>query len=226
VEYRIVRSDGEVRWTERRCFVSYNSDARPQRVVGVSIDITERKRAEEARKILNAELDHRVKNPLATVTAVISHTQQGSRSVADFAAALEGRIRSMAATHELLSSRHWQELSLIELIRCELAPYAASKNTEISGLTVLLKPEAGQALAMVLPSPRSASSGSTTPVSHHSTQASRIGAMAQDVSPWSRVHAPLPVARAAKRVAQGAILRPLASEPSRGSHTSPTALGS
>src|SRR5215467_15687295 len=59
-------------------------------------------------------------------------------------------IRSMAATHELLSSRHWQELSLIELIRRELAPYDAHNNTEINGPTVLLKPEAGQAMAMVL----------------------------------------------------------------------------
>jgi two-component sensor histidine kinase len=99
---------------------------------------------------LDAELDHRVKNALATVTAVISQTRQGSRSLADFAASLEGRIRSMATTHELLSSRHWQELSLIELLRRELAPYAASKKTEMSGPTVLLKPEAGQALAMVL----------------------------------------------------------------------------
>jgi two-component sensor histidine kinase len=150
LEYRIVCPDRGLRWIESRSFISYDAAGHPQRVVGVNIDITERKRAEEARKILNAELDHRVKNALATVTAVISHTQQGSRSVADFAAALEGRIRSMAATHELLSSRHWQELSLIELIRRELAPYAASKNTEISGPTVLLKPEAGQALAMVL----------------------------------------------------------------------------
>ena len=150
LEYRIVLPDRGLRWIETRGFNLYDGEGRPERVIGVNIDVTERKRAEEARKILNAELDHRVKNALATVTAVISHTQQGSRSVADFAAALEGRIRSMAATHELLSSRHWQELSLIELIRRELAPYAASKNTEISGPTVLLKPEAGQALAMVL----------------------------------------------------------------------------
>jgi PAS domain S-box-containing protein len=148
-EFRIVRPFGTIRWIETRSFIEYDHAGHARRVVGVNIDITERKRAEEARKILNAELDHRVKNALATVTAVISHTQQGSRSVADFAAALEGRIRSMATTHELLSSRHWQELSLIELIRRELAPYAASKNTEISGPTVLLKPEAGQALAMV-----------------------------------------------------------------------------
>jgi PAS domain S-box-containing protein len=149
-EHRIVRPCGTIRWIEARSFIEYDQVGHVKRLVGVNIDITERKRAEEARKILNAELDHRVKNALATVTALISHTRHGSRSVGDFAAALEGRIRSMAATHELLSSRHWQELSLIELIRRELAPYAESKNTELNGPTVLLKPEAGQALAMVL----------------------------------------------------------------------------
>jgi PAS domain S-box-containing protein len=149
-EFRIVRPCGTIRWIEARSFIEYDQAGHVKRVVGVNIDITERKRTEEARKILNAELDHRVKNALATVIAVISHTRPGSRSVVDFATALERRIRSMATTHELLSSSHWQELSLIELIRRELAPYAASKNTEIGGPTVLLKPEAGQALAMVL----------------------------------------------------------------------------
>ena len=150
LEYRITLPDRGVRWIETRSFISYDGEGRPHRVVGVNIDITERKRAEEARKILNAELDHRVKNALATVAAVISQTREGNRSVADFAAALEARIRSMAVTHELLSSRRWQDLSLIELIRCELAPYAASKNTEFSGPKVFLKPELGRALAMVL----------------------------------------------------------------------------
>jgi PAS domain S-box-containing protein len=149
-ELRILRPSGTIRWIEARSFIEYDQAGHAKRLVGVNIDITERKRAEEARMILNAELDHRVKNALATVCAVISQTRQGSRSVADFGTALEGRIRSMAATHELLSSHHWQELSLTELIRRELAPYAASKNTEISGPTVLLKPQAGQALAMVL----------------------------------------------------------------------------
>ena len=149
-EFRIVRPCGTIRWIETRSFIEYDQAGQLRRLVGVNIDITERKRAEEARKILNAELDHRVKNALATVAAVISQTREGNRSVADFAAALEARIRSMAVTHELLSSRRWQDLSLIELIRCELAPYAASKNTEFSGPKVFLKPELGRALAMVL----------------------------------------------------------------------------
>jgi PAS domain S-box-containing protein len=148
-EFRIVHPCGSIRWIEARSSVEYDRAGLAKRLVGVNIDITERKRAEEARTILNAELDHRVKNALSTVTAVISQTRQGTRLGSDFAAALEGRIRSMAATHDLLSSRHWQELSLIELIRRELAPYAASNNTEIEGPAILLKPEAGQAMAMV-----------------------------------------------------------------------------
>ena len=150
VEYRIIRPGGELRWVETRCFLSFSGGGHPHRVVGVSIDITERKRVEEQQRTLLAELDHRVKNALATVSAVVSHTRQGSRSVADFVAALDGRIRSMATTHELLSSRRWHGVSLTELVRRELAPYATRNNTEINGPDILLKPEAGQAMAMVL----------------------------------------------------------------------------
>jgi two-component sensor histidine kinase len=139
-----------LRWVETRYFFSYSAEGHPDRVVGVSIDITERKQVEEQQRILLAELDHRVKNALSTVSAVVSHTRQGSRSVASFAAALKGRIHSMATTHELLSARRWQGISLTELVRRELAPYATRTNTEIKGADTLLKPEAGQAMAMVL----------------------------------------------------------------------------
>src|SRR5262249_44569958 len=105
---------------------------------------------EEQQRTLLAELDHRVKNALSTVSAVVSQTRQGSGSVADFVAALDGRIRSMATTHELLSSHRWHGVTLLELVRRELAPYATRNNTEINGPGVLLKPEAAQAMAMVL----------------------------------------------------------------------------
>lgn len=63
---------------------------------------------------------------------------------------LDGRIRSMATTHKLLSFGRWQGLSLTELVRRELAPYSTRNNTEINGPEVVLTPEAGQAMAMVL----------------------------------------------------------------------------
>ena len=116
----------------------------------IARDISARKRDEEHQRFLKAELDHRVKNALATVGAVVSQTGQGSRSVADFAAALDGRIRSMATSHELLSSLWWHGVSLTELVQRELAPYTSCNNTEINGPDISLKPAAGQAMAMVL----------------------------------------------------------------------------
>jgi PAS domain S-box-containing protein len=150
LEYRIVRPCGTIRWIESRTSIEYDEVGQPSRLVGVNIDITERKKLEEQRKLLIGELDHRVKNTLSTVSAVISRTGEGSRSLADFVAALDGRIRSMAKTHELLSAHRWQGVSLTQLIRNELAPFATGSNTDLEGPEVILTPEAGQAMAMVL----------------------------------------------------------------------------
>ena len=149
VEYRIIRH-GEVRWIESRTFISYDSDGSPQRIIGVNIDITERKRGAEHQRALVAELDHRVKNVLATVSAVAAQTLETSSSMSDFVAALDGRIRSMAATHELLSTRQWRGMPIAELVRREFAAYAGGNNTSIDGPEVMLNAEAGQAMAMVI----------------------------------------------------------------------------
>ena len=124
VEYRIIRPGGELRWVETRCFLSFTDRGHPHRVVGVSIDITERKRAEEHLQAMNAELDHRVKNVLATASAIAAQTLNASSSLEHFVAAFDGRLRSMAQTHELLSERRWRGIPLAELLRRELAPYA------------------------------------------------------------------------------------------------------
>jgi PAS domain S-box-containing protein len=147
VDYRIVWPGGEIRWIDARMFVSYRSDGRPQRVVGVNIDITGRKRAEQQQSTLHAELDHRVKNVLATVSAIAAHTKDASNSMNDFVTALDSRIRSMASTHELLSSSRWEGVHLRELVRRELAPYASNNNACIEGSEVILRAEAAQAVA-------------------------------------------------------------------------------
>jgi len=150
VDYRILRPGGEVRWIDARIFVSYRDDGHPQRVVGINIDVSERKRAEEQERTLRAELDHRVKNVLATVSAMAAHTRYASRSMDDFVATLDNRILSMASTHELLSNCRWRGVPLRELVRRELAPYASHNNTFIKGREAILGVEAAQAVAMVL----------------------------------------------------------------------------
>jgi PAS domain S-box-containing protein len=148
IEYRIVRQ-GEVRWIESRSFISYGEGG-PPRITGVNIDITERKRGEERQRVLLAELDHRVKNVLATVSAVASRTRDASGSMEEFVSALDGRIRSMASAHELLSFRRWQGIPIAELVGRELAAYVTSDNAKIGGPQVILRPEAGEAMAMVV----------------------------------------------------------------------------
>ena len=109
--------------------ISYDGEGRPQRMVGINIDVTERKQSEEHQAKLVAELDHRVKNVLATVAAVANHTSEHNGALADF----DRRIQSMADAHGLLSRSQWQGVSLAELVSHELAPYATAENTIVDG---------------------------------------------------------------------------------------------
>jgi two-component sensor histidine kinase len=122
---------------------------RRQREMELTTALNGAKLAEDQQRILVSELDHRVKNVLATVSAVAAQTLDASPSMEHFVAALDGRIRSMAATHEILSERHWQGIPLAELIRRELSPYANGSNTKFDGPEVMLTADAGQAMAMV-----------------------------------------------------------------------------
>ena len=81
-------------------------------------DVTELKRAEEHQNLLVAELDHRVKNALACVSA-IAQRREGGPSMDEFLEVLDGRINSMANAHALLSRGRWQGVSLGQLVHCE-----------------------------------------------------------------------------------------------------------
>ena len=115
----------------------------------IARDIGARKRDEEHQRFLKAELDHRVKNLLATVSAIIEQTQEATRTHADFVAGLGHRIKSLASTHMLLSQAQWRGVLLAEIVRSEFAPYTTDKTT-FGGPAVMLKAEAAQAVAMVL----------------------------------------------------------------------------
>ncbi len=148
-EFRIVHPNSEVRWIEARIFISYKTDGCPLRVLGVNIDVTERRRSEDQQRVLVAELDHRVKNVLSTVVAIIAQTREGHASLPDFTAALERRIKALARTHELLSQNRWVGVSLSDIVRREFAPYEVG-NAQMRGPHVTLAAEAAQAMAMVV----------------------------------------------------------------------------
>jgi two-component sensor histidine kinase/integral membrane sensor domain MASE1 len=109
----------------------------------------ERRQAEADQGLLIAELDHRVKNVLARVAAVVRHTHRPSGTTDEFIKALGGRIQSMAAAHALLSQSRWSGVGLTDLIRQQLAPCTTDANATISGPDVMLTSAQTQAVAMV-----------------------------------------------------------------------------
>src|SRR5207245_5302993 len=96
------------------------------------------------------ELDHRVKNVLARVAAVVMHTRRRCGTMDEFVNALQGRFQSMAAAHALLSQSRWSGVGLTDLIRHQLAPYTTDANTAIRGPEVMLTAAQTQAVAMVI----------------------------------------------------------------------------
>ncbi len=150
VIFRFMRPDGREVWLEETSRTECDAAGRPLRVKGLVCDITRRKHAEEHQELLTAELDHRVKNVLARVTAVISHTRGRSGTGDEFVKSLDGRIQSMAAAHSLLSQSRWSGVGLTDLIRRQLAPYTTDANTTISGSEIMLTSRQTQAVAMVI----------------------------------------------------------------------------
>jgi PAS domain S-box-containing protein len=149
-EFRFVRPGGEARWIEARSLIVYNRAGRAERMTGVYIDVTERRKAEDHKNLLIAELDHRVKNVLACVAAVAQRTRECSRSAHEFLEVLNGRIASLANTHDLLSRGQWQGVGLRELVNSELAFYTKDESALVEGPEVTLTAEATQPVAMVL----------------------------------------------------------------------------
>ena len=150
LEFRVVRPSGEVRWCYGAGIVSRDTDGNASRVTGVTVDITERKRAEERQVLLAREVDHRAKNTLAVVLSMLRLTK--ARTMPEFVAAVEGRIHALAVTHNLLSASRWEGANLGQIVDEELAPYQTRRRNRIvtEGPSILLQPATAQAVALAL----------------------------------------------------------------------------
>jgi PAS domain S-box-containing protein len=150
VEFRIVRPSGEVRWCYGAGIITRDADGKPVRMNGVTVDITDRKRAEERQVLLAREVDHRAKNTLAVVLSVLRLTR--APTTKDFIATVEGRVHALAATHNLLSATRWEGADLGKIVEEEMAPYHANHRQRVitSGPAVVLLPATAQAVALAL----------------------------------------------------------------------------
>jgi two-component sensor histidine kinase/CheY-like chemotaxis protein len=111
----------------------------------------EREKAETVRAILLGELNHRIKNTLASVQAIAQQTLRNTSNPADFTETFSGRIRSLARAHSLLTDSTWRGADLRELIRDQLLQGSVDETKlTISGPAIYLDPQVAVHVALML----------------------------------------------------------------------------
>lgn len=150
VEFRIRRPDGKIRWCIGSAASSLNAATGTTHVSGVILDISDRKADEDRQTLLAREVDHRAKNALALVQALVRLTR--ASSIDEFVAAVEGRILALSRVHSILSQSRWEGAGLTSLLRDELAPFDLGNNARITveGPDILLNSSTAQTLALAL----------------------------------------------------------------------------
>lgn len=130
----------------------HDANGRLTGAINMLVDISERKQAESRQKILIDELNHRVKNTLATVQSLSLQTVKHAGSLADFANNFQARLLALARAHDLLTKRHWENAPLSTLAEEVLAPLAggAQARVAIEGASIDLTPRAALSLTMAL----------------------------------------------------------------------------
>jgi PAS domain S-box-containing protein len=153
IEYRVIGIEtGVERWIATRGRTSFDK-GRPVGFVGVALDVTERKRAEQANLLLISELLHRTRNLLAVVDSLATETMASCGSFEDFAPAFRSRLSALSRVQSLLSRHQSSAATMGELVHLELRAFATEPNARrirVAGPEVPLSTRAVQILALAL----------------------------------------------------------------------------
>ena len=148
-EYRVVRPDGSIRWVSAKGRPIFDDNGRMTGAVGVVIDLTERKAAEDQLRLLMHEVDHPANNLMAVVQAIVNLSQGDGPALREV---VTGRVEALARAHQLLAESRWQGADLKRLADEELLPFGLGDRgrVEAHGPSVALAPAAAQGVAMAL----------------------------------------------------------------------------
>ena len=126
IEKRYRRDDGREVWISVVSSAVRDAEGRFLYSVRVVQDVTERKLAEARQRLLLGELNHRVKNTLATVQSIAAQTARNATSAASFFEAFEPRLLALSKTHNLLTQGSWEGADLRDVLEQEMSPYMES----------------------------------------------------------------------------------------------------
>jgi PAS domain S-box-containing protein len=142
--------DGQYRWFLSRALPIRDAAGAVLRWFGTNTDITERLQAEEQRTVLINELNHRVKNTLATVQSVAMQTLRNAEQSGDALGLFNARLATLARAHDLLTQENWRGAELHHVIDQAMAPFRTTEQVKSGGPEVRLSPKQALTLSVVL----------------------------------------------------------------------------
>jgi len=150
VDYRLRRADGVYRWAIDAAVPRIDENGTFLGFVGSVLDITDRKMAEDHRELLINELNHRVKNTLATVQSIAAQTLRNATSIEQARSAFESRLFALSKAQDVLTRENWEAAGLREIVLTAIEPYESygEARLHVSGVDVRVKPSMALALAM------------------------------------------------------------------------------
>jgi PAS domain S-box-containing protein len=148
-ELRIRGGDGQFRWFLSRSEPVLDPDGGVAAWIGASIDIDDRRRAQERLELMVNELNHRVKNNLAAVQALAAQTFRGNPSLPEAREAFTARLMALSRAHDILTRQQWEGAQLAKIATDVLAPNLPNiEAVTLEGSPVSLGPNAALTLSM------------------------------------------------------------------------------
>lgn len=129
-----------------------NDDGQVTHIFVQGSDVTLRVRAENHQRLLVNELNHRVKNTLASVQSIVMQTLRGANTVDEASGAISSRILALSAAHNILTNENWDGADLAIVVTSSLEAFddSASKRFRISGPHIRLGPRAALSMSLAL----------------------------------------------------------------------------
>lgn len=123
IECRIRRIDDEICWVSVYGRPLKSVSGRLTKLIGHVMDITETKRTEEHLRLVTSELNHRVRNMLAMITALVQESARSNDNVAECAKAIQSRVAALSRTYDLLAAGAGEDVSLGKILRTGLEAF-------------------------------------------------------------------------------------------------------
>jgi hypothetical protein len=96
------------------------------------IDAEQRETADKLQKLIVEELHHRIKNTLATVSAIASQSLRTATDLEHGQQAIESRLLALGRAHDLLLQARWSSTSLAHIVQGATEPYDSKREGRIS----------------------------------------------------------------------------------------------